>query len=259
MNTFSLARLVTFLLAVSSVASAAKSSSSKSSQNILATPVSISKSSKGSDMPSNKSGKKNKTNKGSDMQRLTLQARTTLVNVDLDELSPAECIFFEDTWMAAYKTVHANNDIDGNGLEIRSVVVEDNSNNADAAGGPTDNYHPGNRNHGRQLRGGANDEHRSLFYIFKPPTFYFDIWTLIELSCLFCKQDDVSYGQDDDDDDFYGYKEPGTQEPGTRHLDLEDDEELENKLEILLCEMLREGPFESFQEAEGCQVTYVSA
>ena len=251
MNTFSFARSITFLLAVSSVASAAKSPSS--SQDILATPVSISKSRKGSDSPSNKSGKKNKT-KGSDMQRLTLQARTTLVNVELDELSPAECIFFEDTWMAAYKTVHAEEDDDENKLKIRSVVVEENS-HVDG-GPPTDNYHPGNRNRSLQLRGSANDDHRSLYYIFKPPTFYFDIWTLIELSCFLCKDDEpVSGGRGDDDDDFYGYKEPDN---GTRHLDPQDNEELENRFEILLCDMLREGPFATFQEAEGCQVTYVS-
>jgi hypothetical protein len=256
MNTSSFARLVTFsLLAMSSVASAAKSpSSSKSSQNILATPVSISKSRKGSDKPSNKSGKKNKT-KGSDMQRLTLQARTTLVNVELDELSPAECTFFEDTWMAAYKTVHDEEDDDGKKLKIRSVVVEENSNNVD--GLPTNKNHPGHRNRSLQLRGSANDDHRSLFYIFKPPTFWFDIWTLIELSCFLCKDDEsVSGGWGDDDDDFYGYKAPGD---GTRRLGLQGDEELENRFEILLCNMLRKGPFASFQEAEDCRVTYVAS
>lgn len=252
MNTSSFARVVTLLLATSSIASAAKSSSSsKSHQSILATPVSISKSSKGSadKLSSNKRGKKNKTKGSSGMQRMTLQARTTLGNVELDELSPAECIFFEDTWMAAYKTVHAKDDGDEKKLKIRSVVVEENSNDPH---GP-----PGNRS--RQLRGGSTNEdqkHRSLWYIFSPPTFYFDIWTLIELTCILCRDDDDdSVGWGDDDDDFYGYKEPGT-----RHLDPQDDEEeVENKFESLLCGMLREGPFETFQEAEDCQVTYVAS
>ena len=99
MNTTSLARLITFLLAMT-MATAAKSSPS-GSQEILAVLVASSKGSKGSlrsSKSATKKGHKGNSKKGkSDLKRMTLEARTTLLNVDSEELRDGESIFFEDT------------------------------------------------------------------------------------------------------------------------------------------------------------------
>ena len=122
---------------------------------------------------------------------MTLEARTTLLNVDLEELRDGESIFFEDTWMAAYKKVHAEDENDKK-VEIRSVVVEDTS----------DDKHGGGK---RQLC--AAGAQLSLFWFYTTPNVYFDIWTFIELTCFLCNKDnnkDEGLGIDDDDD-VYGY------------------------------------------------------
>ena len=75
--------------------------------------------------------------------------------------------------MAAYKKVHAEDENDKK-VEIRSVVVEDTS----------DDKHGGGK---RQLC--AAGAQLSLFWFYTTPNVYFDIWTFIELTCFLCNKD----------------------------------------------------------------------
>jgi hypothetical protein len=162
-------------------------------------------------------------------RRQTLQARTTLLNVDIENLTPDEIIFFEDCWKEVYNTKSANND----DTTVRSVVVEgqDDSNN----------------NRRRQLHG---DESRSLYlgYIFNPPTFYFDIWTVIEISCRLCYDGDrlLKGGG--------GLRGKGKGKKNTDMLDGRN-----QQFEGAFCDKLREGPYEVFNDAEDCSVVYMAS
>jgi hypothetical protein len=161
--------------------------------------------------------------------RQTLQARTTLLNVDIENLTPDEIIFFEDCWKEVFNNESANND----DTSLRSVVVEgqDDSNN--------------NR---RQLNG---DDSRSLFrrysffrgYIFNPPTFHFDIWSVIEISCHLCS-------------DGRRLLKGGLRGKGKKNTDVDG---LNQKFEEAFCNKLREGPHECFHDAEDCKVVYMAS
>jgi hypothetical protein len=161
-----------------------------------------------------------------EMQRITMQARTTLMNIDMDHLTPAECIFFEDSWMTAFETVHGNEEENSDYVAIRSVIVEE------------DEKKKTEVDDRRNLRGSSDRE--LWFYNFGG---WFDIWAYIEISCVLC-------GSSYDDDDYYY----------NRLLTVFDDDARENDLhhrfETLLCDMLREGKFESFRQVQDCEVTF---
>jgi hypothetical protein len=165
-------------------------------------------------------------------RRQTLQARITILNADIDNLTPDEIIFFEDCWKEVYNTKSANNDDD---TTVRSVVVE----------GQNDS-----NNNRRQLNGG---ESRSLFgrnkrfrgYIFNRPTaLHFDIWTVIEISCYLCRDDRRLKG---------GVRGKGNDKKNTGR------DGLHRQFEGAFCDKLREGPYEVFSDVEGCRVVYMAA
>ena len=162
-------------------------------------------------------------------RRQTLQARTTLLNVEIENLTPDEIIFFEDCWKEVYNTKSANND----DTTVRSVVVEgqDDSNN----------------NRRRQLNGHESSRSLLLGYIFNPPTFYFDIWTVIEISCRLCNgRDRLLKGG--------GLRSKGK---GKKNTDMMDG--LNQQFEGDFCDKLREGPHEVFNDAEDCRVVYMAS
>ena len=157
------------------------------------------------------------------VDRFTMQARTTLVNVDLDSLSPAECMFFEDTWMAAFQSVHGGDDESSDSTNpsyaVRSMIVLDAEQSDDGD---------------RRLRGGGSINDRSLyFYHFNG---WFDISAFFEISCYLCREDD---------DDYY-YNRRLTDTASDDHL----------RFQVILCSMLRDGPFSGFHDIESCEVTF---
>jgi hypothetical protein len=162
-------------------------------------------------------------------RRQTLQARTTLLNVDIENLTPDEIIFFEDCWKEVYNKTKSDNDDD---TTVRSVVVE----------GQDDSNH--NR---RQLNGGESKS-RSLYfgYIFNPPTFYFDIWTVIEISCRLCY-----------DGDRLLKGGGGLRGKGKKNTDMRDG--TNQQFEGAFCDKLREGPYEVFNDAEDCRIVYMAS
>jgi hypothetical protein len=196
-------RIFSVLLLANLVAASSKSSSSKKSesQDLSTSPQS----------PNNKKKKSH----GHITHRMTREARTTLLGVEMEDLTAAETIFFEDTWMTAYAQVHTNDDDD----EIRAFVVQDHS-----------------QDRGRQLRGSsspASDSRSLLFSWWKPPSYkyyYFDVFALFETSC------GISCGDD--------------------RRKLEHHAETEEEFETVLCDLLRTGTMECFQEIDDCQVTY---
>jgi hypothetical protein len=161
-------------------------------------------------------------------RRQTLQARTTLLNVDIENLTPDEIIFFEDCWKEVYNTKSANNDDD---TTMRSVVVQG----------------QGHSNNNRRQLNGEN-ESRSLLlgYIFNPPTFYFDIWTVIEISCRLCY----------DDDRLLKKKGGSLRGKGKKNTDMDG---MNHEFEGGFCDKLREGPYEVFNDIEDCRVVYMAA
>jgi hypothetical protein len=203
-------RIFAVLLLANLVAASSKSSSSKKleSQDLSTSPP---------QSPKNKNKNKSKKSHSHITHRMTLEARTTLLGVEMEDLTATETIFFEDTWMTAYAQVHTNDD------EIRAFVVHDD--------------HPQDR--GRQLLRGWSSpasapESRSLFFRWwKPKTqyYYFDIFALFEISC------GISCGDD-------------------RRKLLEDQAEMEEEFKTVLCDLLRTGTMACFQDIDDCQVTY---
>ena len=159
-------------------------------------------------------------------RRHILQARTTLINVDVDDLTPEHIIFFEDTWVRAFNKVffgadsriHGSDFDDDSFPRLRSFVVEE----------VLSNQHVRQRalKHGR---GGSRvRDIKSIKW--------FDISAVAETSCRFC-------GKDDD-----------------RRLilnrSLKKDKSILRYLETELCEGLHQGPFTCFQDLEECFVVY---
>jgi hypothetical protein len=233
--------VISFLFLFSAVVVDASSSSSSSDNReaILAVPVSESNTqTRGmAKRPSTTSkGKTKNAPKDDDnyngLQRFTVQARTTLImNVDdmMDHLTPAESIFFEDTWMEAFQTVHGEEEEEeenSNSVTVRSVIVEEDEKTKKSRGGDDR----------RKLRG-LNRE--LWFYNFGG---WFDIWAYIDISCNLC-----GGGGYDDDDHYYN-----------RMLTVFDDEDngFHHRFETMLCDMLREGPFESFHQLQDCEVAF---
>jgi hypothetical protein len=166
-----------------------------------------------------KGEKKQDGNKG--MRRFTLPVRTTLTGVDIDDyMTTEECIFVEDAWMAAFQTVHGN---DEDSLTARAFIIEQ-----DDSGTKT------NKND-RKLRGDSSKNiNRSLFswsFTGFTPGSWFDIWAVFEPSCHLC-----GYGDD-------------------RRLTAAVSD-VHRRFELLFCNMLRQGPFERFQVVQECHVTF---
>jgi hypothetical protein len=62
-----------------------------------------------------------------DSRRMAAPTRTTLINLDIDELSAEHIVFFEDTWMQLFDdilVVRGENDSDEDGPSVRSFVVD---------------------------------------------------------------------------------------------------------------------------------------
>jgi hypothetical protein len=240
------------LLSIAAAAEASKSGSSQDQHEVFAVPVEgISKNSaKSMKMP--KSTKKPNSNDQQDLHRFTMQVRTTLTNVDMNALTPAETVFFEDSWMSAFETVQ-----DGGDLKPRSMIVE------------THHETPkkGKRAH-QKLRGGRGGHGRDLGWSWSSTTYdwtgsFFDVSALFEFSCILCdynraadddRNDDVYYsGKDEDDDDFFSGIWGGGWGGGGRKLNRDHD-----RFGDSLCDTLREGPFEVFQGVEDCFVTFAA-
>jgi hypothetical protein len=97
-----------------------------------------------------------------DSRRITARTRTTLINLDIDELSAEQIVFFEDTWMQLFNeilVVRGDHDSDEDGPSVRSFVV--------------DGIDRGSRPNVRRLQSS-----------------WFDMWGLVELSCHLCSPDD---------------------------------------------------------------------
>ena len=162
--------------------------------------------------------------------RQTLQARTTLSNVEIEILTPDEIIFIEDCWKEVFNNESANND----DTTLRSMVVEGQDES---------------QNNRRHLNG---EESRSLFrrynffggYIFNPPTFHFDIWSVIEISCHLCS-------------DGGRRLKGGVRGKGKKNREHMDG--MHQKFEEAFCDKLREGPHECFNDVEDCKVVYMAS
>jgi hypothetical protein len=163
-----------------------------------------------------KNNNKSPQSPSEETRRVTLHARTTLVNSNIEDLTPEESVFFEETWRQVYNDIHIfgqeEEEIDE--TTVRSVVIEE----------------QGPPNHRRQLRATSSlSTSRSLYYYLYST---FDIWALIEVTCSFCG------------DDRRGLLENTGNGKSQRHF------------ENTLCEELRNGPFDTFQGVENCRVAY---
>ena len=235
--------VISFLFLVSALVIAASPSSSSSSDDreaIFAVPVSESTTqTRGmAKTPKSSKGKNNNAPNDDDngLQRFTVQARTSLImnaGEEMDNLTPAESIFFEDTWMEAFQTVQEQAKVEdeekSNSVTVRSVIVEEDE--------KTKKKKKSRGDDGRKLRG-ANRE-LWWFYNFGG---WFDIWAYIDVSCYLC-----GGGGYDDDDRYYNRK--------LTVFDGEDND-FHRRFETKLCDMLREGPFESFQQVQDCEVIF---
>ena len=137
--------------------------------------------------------------------------------------------------MEAFQTVqHAKeeeeDDDNSNSVTVRSVIVEEDEKTKKKT-------KKSRGDDSRKLRG-ANRE-LWWFYNFGG---WFDIWAYIDVSCYLCGG--AGY---DDDDRYYN-----------RKLSVFDgeDNDLHRHFETMLCDMLREGPFESFQQVQDCEVIF---
>ena len=180
-----------------------------------------------------------------DLQLFSGLIKTALGNIDAEELSVVECLFFEDTWIEAFNMIHGENH---DSLFVRAMIVQDDESN-------------------------GNDRKLQHWYS-RPSTNYFDMYALIDVSCRFCGGDDFDDDKDDMwlDDDPYGWRGgyyadpwwyidhrtlPYFQKPGKRRQLLESSADVHHRFETLLCDMLREGPFEPFHAVDNCEVTFL--
>lgn len=152
-------------------------------------------------------------------RRFTLQVRTTLLNVNVDDLTPEEIIYFEDTWVRVFNQIlfgsandpnDSSSSLDESFPRLRSFVVEDVLNDERRL------YQ--NEQDGRALkrRGGRVK--------------WFDMWALVETSCKLCADDRRA---------------------------LKDNAIIVQKLETTLCDELRKGPFRCFQDLDECRIIYI--
>lgn len=158
-----------------------------------------------------------------DSHRTILQTRTTLLNVDIDQLTSEEVIFFEDTWVQTFNQVLLGEDVtiqeNSSSPRLRSFVVEE------VLGGNIPNE-------GRSLASTAGRS-RGGTTAYK----WFDIWALMEASCRLCSHDD-----------YRGRILTGWTKDGVSVL---------QELETTLCDALRRGPYSSFQNLQQCRIVYL--
>lgn len=161
--------------------------------------------------------------RGEGSHRMTFQVRTTLLNVNVDELTPEETIFFEDTWIRVFNQVllgpssHIDNNNDKSALRLRSFVVEEVLNDRRRLA----------QNDARELKRFRRgiDSYR-----------WFDIWALVETSCRFCGD--------------YRRVLKGTKEKSKGIF---------QELETTLCQELQNGPLSCFHDVDECRVVYMNA
>ena len=130
------------------------------------------------------------------------------MNVDMDYLTSARCVFFEDAWMTAFETVHGNKEENPDYVTLQSVIVEE------------DEKKKTQGDDRRNLRGSSN--RKLWFYNFGG---WFDIWAYIEISCIFC-------GGSYNDDGYYYNRLLTAFDDNFRENDLH------HRFERLLCDML---------------------
>lgn len=237
---FSALTLFTFLASANIVAAGASSSSSKGRKLTKA--------------PSKPSKKAKKNFKDStDLARELVQARATMENVDIDQATPAEIIFFEDALQDAIQTVLENGH-GGDKLSVRSVLIQDEDDDDKKT---TKKKKKGGDD--RMLRGHdyaslpEDPNHRSLWYYsnywggFSSYNFrWFNVWASIEFyGCHFCDDDEDDIWNDDDD--RYNWR---------RGLD-EEDLTGDNSIAMELCNKLRDGPHERFHSVQNCNVEFI--
>jgi hypothetical protein len=190
---------------------------------------------------------------GDKLQRQMMQARTTLENVDIDNLEPAEIMFYEDSLKTAVEMAQDQDDT-GNQVSLRSVIVEDD--------------HDNQKKHGRRgLRGGRDRKGtRALWGWNRGWSKWYDIWAFVEVSsCRFCgRSDDDDFQNrvvgntrkrrfDDDDDNEYMGVTPMRDIKHGYHRALG----VSENFETILCDLLQEGPHERLQQATKCVVEFV--
>ena len=159
-----------------------------------------------------------------DSRRTSLRTRTTLLNVNIQELTPEEIIFFEDTWVQTFNNVL---------LGGENVTIHENSSSPRLRSFVVEEVLEGNvPNHGRSLastagrtRGGATSSK------------WFDIWALLETSCRLCSHDD-----------YRGRVLTGLTMEGSSAI---------QDLEATLCDALRQSSFASFQNLQQCRIVYL--
>lgn len=195
-----------------------------------ASPSSSSKSSKAS-KASKKTQKYAATS--SDVTRDVFQARATLENVDIDQATPAEIIFFEDALQNALQDV-----LDGDKHSVRSVMVTDQDDDGDKK-------KKKKRGGDRMLRGD-----RALYSYWGRWAWYglrwFDIFAHVEFyGCSFCYDDGDDWYYDDDDDDRYNYRRRGLEE-----------QDNQNQVAESLCNELRDGPHDRLKIVSNCIVEF---
>jgi hypothetical protein len=196
---------------------------------------------------------KHNANLASTTRRMTLQARTTLLNGhDMSCMGPAEAIFFEDTWKAAYKSIHAEDDQD-KAMDVRSVVLEDEPRVLPSSRrqllrgynyqqikeekrGPEPSQSPSPQPTTPPTPAPTAPADPNQFFFFFAPVRYFDIWSLVEFTCSLCSP----YRRLDEEVEDVKYKD------------------MNSRFEVLLSDMLRQGPYECFRDIQGLQVTFVS-
>jgi hypothetical protein len=185
---------------------------------------------------------------GDKLQRQMMEARTTLENVNIDNLEPAEIMFYEDCLKKAVQMAQEQAH-SGNQVSLRSVIVEDD--------------HDNQKKHGRRgLRGGRNGNGSRTLWGWSSN--WYDIWAVMEVfSCRFCgSDDDDDYFQTrvvdntrnhrfDDDDDYMGVTPMRDIDHGYhRALGVSEN------FETILCDLLQEGPHERLQQVTKCAVEF---
>jgi hypothetical protein len=156
--------------------------------------------------------------------RVTFRVRTTLLNGNIDELTPEQIIFFEDTWAqvfnqfffgSGYDNKHTNRNTDYSLPRLRSFVADEVLNSQRRL----DEDDQG------ALRGRGFISYR-----------WFDIWALMETSCRLCGPERRALRKGTDNN-----------------------KEVFREMETTLCDALHHGPFACFQDLDECRVFSIDA
>ena len=186
------------------------------------------------------------------LERQPVEAQVMLGNVDIDELTADETLFFQSALRQAIQLAQDQEHDRTDEVTIGAILVE--------------NGHGAHKNDGRALR------KRELGWSF-------NIWTILDtFRCTFCPADD-DYGDyyeqwrrnrpkftraptpaptpsptweiDDDSIAWFNALLRARYGDGRRHLGVSDSN---TSLEDILCELLREGPFERFHSVNKCAI-----